>query len=80
MLCYYEDDIEKYKRLSRWEDNIKMDLKEIVVDKNWMEGKKHSIFPPLHDFKLSGFTNISLSLLLLLLLLLLFIYSSGYHV
>ena len=26
MLCYYGDDMEEYRR---WEDNIKMDLKEI---------------------------------------------------
>jgi hypothetical protein len=29
MLCYYREDMEKYMR---WEDNIKMDLKEIGVD------------------------------------------------
>ena len=29
MLCYYGDDMEEYRR---WEDNIKMDLKEIGVD------------------------------------------------
>jgi hypothetical protein len=29
MLCYYEDDVEEYRR---WEENIKMDLKEIDVD------------------------------------------------
>ena len=28
MLCYYGDDMEEYRR---WEDNIKMDLKEIGV-------------------------------------------------
>ena len=34
MLCYYGDDMEEYRR---WEDNIKMDLKEIGVDvMNWM--------------------------------------------
>ena len=32
MLCCYGDDIEEYRRLFRWEDNIKMDLKEIGVD------------------------------------------------
>ena len=30
MLCYYGDDMEEYRR---WEDNIKMDLKEIGVIK-----------------------------------------------
>ena len=35
MLCYYGDDMEEYRR---WEDNIKMDLKEIGVDvMNWMK-------------------------------------------
>ena len=35
MLFYYEDDMEEYRR---WEDNIRMDLKEIGVDvMNWME-------------------------------------------
>ena len=29
MLCYYGDDMEEYRR---WEDNIKMDLKEIGVN------------------------------------------------
>ena len=29
MQCYYEHDMEEYRR---WEDNIKMDLKEIGVD------------------------------------------------
>ena len=29
MLCYYGDYMEEYRR---WEDNIKMDLKEIGVD------------------------------------------------
>ena len=29
MLCYYGDDMEEHRR---WEDNIKMDLKEIGVD------------------------------------------------
>ena len=29
MLCYYGDDMEEYRR---WQDNIKMDLKEIGVD------------------------------------------------
>jgi hypothetical protein len=29
MLCYYGDDMEEYMR---WEDNIKMDLKEIDID------------------------------------------------
>ena len=29
MLCYYGDDMEEYRR---WEDNIKMDLKEIDVN------------------------------------------------
>ena len=34
MLCYYGDDMEEYRR---WEDKIKMDLKEIGVDvMNWM--------------------------------------------
>ena len=34
MLCYYGDDMEEYRR---WEDNIKMDLKEIGVDvMNWI--------------------------------------------
>ena len=35
MLRYYGDDMEEYRR---WEDNIKMDLKEISVNvMNWME-------------------------------------------
>ena len=35
MLCYYGDEKEEYRR---WEDNIKMNLKEIGVDvMNWME-------------------------------------------
>ena len=35
MLCYYGDDMEEYRR---WEDNIKMDLKEIGVNvMSWME-------------------------------------------
>ena len=29
MLCYYGNDMEEYRR---WEDNIKMDVKEIGVD------------------------------------------------
>jgi hypothetical protein len=29
MLCYYEDGMEEYRR---WEDSIKMDVKEISVD------------------------------------------------
>ena len=29
MLCYYEDNIEEYRR---WEDNLKMDFEEIGVD------------------------------------------------
>ena len=29
MLCYYGDDMEEYRR---WEDNIKMDIKEIGVN------------------------------------------------
>ena len=33
MLCYYGDDMEEYRR---WEDNIKMDLKEIGVNvRSW---------------------------------------------
>ena len=33
MLCYYGDDMEEYRR---WEDNIKMDLKEIgVIVSSW---------------------------------------------
>ena len=32
LLCYYGDDMEEYRRLCRWEENIKMDLKEIGVD------------------------------------------------
>ena len=35
MLCYYGDNMEEYRK---WEDNIKMDLKQIVNDvMNWME-------------------------------------------
>ena len=35
MLCYYGDDMEEYRR---WEDNIKMDLKEIGVNvRNWID-------------------------------------------
>ena len=35
MLCYNRDDMEEYRR---WEDNIKMDLKEGDVDvMNWIE-------------------------------------------
>ena len=34
MLCYYGDDMEEYRR---WEDNIKMDLKEIGVNvRSWI--------------------------------------------
>ena len=29
MLCYYGDDMEEHRR---WEDNIKMNIKEIGVD------------------------------------------------
>ena len=29
MLCYYGDDMEEYRG---WEDNIRMDLKEMGVD------------------------------------------------
>jgi len=36
-LCYYGDDMEENRRLCKWKDNIKMDLKEIGVDMvNWM--------------------------------------------
>ena len=35
MLCYYGDDMEEYRR---WEDNIKMDLKEIGVNgRSWID-------------------------------------------
>ena len=35
MLCYYGDDMEEYRR---WEDNIKMDLKEIRVSvRSWID-------------------------------------------
>ena len=35
MLCYYGDDMEEYRR---WEDNIKMDLKEICVNvRSWTD-------------------------------------------
>ena len=35
MLCYYGDDMEEYRR---WEDNIKMDLKEICVNtRDWID-------------------------------------------
>ena len=35
MLCYYGDYMEEYRR---WEDSIKMELKEIGVEEvNWME-------------------------------------------
>ena len=35
MLCYYGDDMEEYRR---WEDNIKMGLKEIGIDvMNWIK-------------------------------------------
>ena len=34
---YYGDDMEEYRGLCTWEDNIKMYLKEIGVDvMNWM--------------------------------------------
>ena len=37
-LCYYGDDMEEYRRLCRWENNIKMDLNAIGDDMmNWME-------------------------------------------
>ena len=37
MLCYYGDDMEEYRR---WEDNIKMDLKEVGVDvMSWLSKK-----------------------------------------
>jgi hypothetical protein len=35
MLCYYGDDMEEYRR---WEDNIKMDLKQTDVNvSNWID-------------------------------------------
>ena len=35
MLCYYGDDMEEYRR---WEDNIKMHLKEIgVTVRSWID-------------------------------------------
>ena len=38
MLCYYGDDMEEYRRLCRWEDNIKMDLKTTGFNMmNWIE-------------------------------------------
>ena len=38
MLCYYGDDMEEYRR---WEDNIKMDLKEIDVDvRSWINSAR----------------------------------------
>ena len=33
MLCYYGDDMEEYRR---WEDNIKMDLKEVNA-RSWID-------------------------------------------
>ena len=38
MLCYYVDDMEEYRRLRRWEDNVRMDLKEIDINtRNWVD-------------------------------------------
>ena len=38
MLCYYGDDMEEYRR---WEDNIKMDLKEIGVSvRSWIDSSQ----------------------------------------
>ena len=38
MLCFYGDDMEEYRR---WEDNIKKDLKEIVVSvRSWIDSAK----------------------------------------
>ena len=35
--------MEEYRRLCRWEDNIKMDLKEIGVDvMNWVDSTQDS--------------------------------------
>ena len=35
MLCYYGDDMEEYRK---WEDNIRMDLKEIGAKvRSWMD-------------------------------------------
>ena len=49
MLCYYGDDMEEYRR---WEDNIKMDLKEVGVDvMSWLTGE-----PLLTEMQPSGFT------------------------
>ena len=39
MLCYYGDDMEEYRR---WEDNIKMDLKEIGVSvRSWIDSSQN---------------------------------------
>ena len=46
MLCYYGDDMEEYRR---WEDNIKMLLKEIGVDVvNWMELVQDTVVRSTH--------------------------------
>ena len=29
--CYYGDDMEEHRRLCRWEDNIKKDLKQVSM-------------------------------------------------
>ena len=40
MLCYYGDDMEEYRR---WEDNIRMNLKEIGNNtRNWVDAAKES--------------------------------------
>ena len=39
MLCYYGYDMEEYRR---WEDNIKMDLKEIGVNvRSWIDSAQY---------------------------------------
>ena len=43
MLCCYGDDMEEYRR---WEDNIKMDLKEIGVDvMSWLRMEITTVEP-----------------------------------
>ena len=42
MLCYYGDDMEEYRK---WEDNIKIDLKEIGVSvRNWIDSAQYRIY------------------------------------
>ena len=42
MLCYYGQDMEEYRR---WEDNIKIDLKEMGVNvRSWIDSTQDADF------------------------------------